>query len=246
VSRLRTSPLPIGLLLLLSLSLNAQIHGTVSANDGRPVAGADAYGSRSNHGVGPEENTTTDESGHFRLANPGAVLHVHEQGLAQRTVVLKAGESEVNVVLEPLTTAKITPVCDKPRPGFKRFGGGYGVQFDIPKTTARIQEGTPDVDYVRHLIKRKGGKSALELWFGVYAMNLNPDDDQLINSVEFKQQSIVSSNGSEIGLDSWGHLHDGSAWRQIFVSGSGARYKKATPEDATFFNQILDTFCEVP
>jgi hypothetical protein len=47
------------------------------------------------------------------------------------------------------------------------------VQFDVPEATSEVRGGKPDVDYVRHDIKRKGGKSQsfLELWFGTYAMN---------------------------------------------------------------------------
>jgi hypothetical protein len=75
---------------------------------------------------------------------------------------------------------------------------------------------------------------------------MEPDDDQLVNSANFEQRSIVSSKDHLVGLDSWGRLNDGTLWRQIFVSGEGARYSKASEDDANFFNQIIDTFCVVP
>ena len=77
-------------------------------------------------------------------------------------------------------------------------------------------------------------------------MDVDPEDDLVVNSVSVQQRPIISSEGQLVGLDSSGRLQDGTAWRQIFVSGEGARYSKASDEDATFFNQVIDSFCLIP
>lgn len=242
----RATPLLLAVLATLSVGASAAVRGTVATADGNPVAGVTVYGSRSCCPWTKSASTTTDQDGRFRLEKPGAVIHAFKQGLQPRTVVIKAGESEVKIILEPLTSATTAPDCESPKWGYKRIGWGkYGLQFDAPEAGAEVLGGKPDVDYVRYGIKRKGGKTFLELWFGPYAMNLEPDDDVYANSANFQQRAIISSTGRWLGLDSWGHLKDGTAWRQLFVSGEGARYSKASEDDARFFNQIFDTFCFV-
>lgn len=236
------------LLLASCLNASATLQGTVTSSDGRPLAGVVVYGSLSKTCCPfKRESTITDESGQFRLENPGDVVHFVKEGLQPRLVVLKGRGSELNVTLDALRSYATAPNCESSRPDDKRIGWGkYGLQFDVPNANAEIRGGKPDVDYVRYVIKRKGGKGFLELWFGGHAMDVDPEDDLVVNSVSVQQRPIISSEGQLVGLDSSGRLQDGTAWRQIFVSGKGARYSKASDEDATFFNQVIDSFCLIP
>jgi hypothetical protein len=225
------------------------VTGTAVTKDGQPISGVMVYGAMSKNCCPfKREQTTTDKEGHFRLDHPGAVIHFRKEDLQPRALVVQPGTSEIRVAMDVSTGSLVIPVCGKPGPGQKQIGSGkYGLQFRVPARTVRILGGKADVDYVRYTIKPKMGHAYLELWFGPYAMNSDPDDDLLVNSVKFEQRNVVASDGGVVGQDSWGELASGSIWRQTAVMAvGGSRYQNATPQDANFFDRVVASICQVP
>ena len=102
------------------------------------------------------------------------------------------------------------------------------------------------MDYIRYVIKPKVGEAYLELWFGPYALNMMPNDEQFTNSDKFEQRNIVDSGGRLFGVDSWGQQHDGRIWRRTAVGAQGGTYQDVSPEQARLFDQIMNSLCEVP
>jgi hypothetical protein len=145
--------------------------------------------------------------------------------------------------------AMVVPVCGKPDPHLRRIGWGkFGPQFDVPMQEVEVLGGEPDVDYVRYVIKPKTGKGYLELWFGLYAFNPNPEKELLIQSVSSQKRDVVGTSGEPMGTDSSGKLQTGEVWRHTFflISGmNGARFR-AGQENTPLFNRIIDSACYVP
>jgi len=162
--------------------------------------------------------------------------------------LVQSGEMpKTEVKPESPTDAMVVPVCSEPGPHLQRIGGKFGLQFDIPKSEVKVLGGTPDVDYVRYVIKPKTGDGYLELWFGPYAFNPDPEKELLIRSVSTQKRDIVSTSGERMGTDSSGKLQTGELWRHTFfiISGmNGARFR-AGQENTPLFNRIIDSACYV-
>ena len=225
------------------------ISGTVETKDGQPVQGVYVYGSRSACCPEVPERTTTDKDGWFHLEHPGAVIHLEKENLEPLALVVAPGTSEVRATMELANGDLALPTCGALGPGQKLIGWGhYGVQFEVPERNVKISGGKPDVDYVVYVVKPNGSSAHLELWFGPYAIDLDPEDDLFINSSSFTQRNVTNSRGV-IGRDSSGHLRSGGSWRQIAVVGAGAggaRYRDANPEDAALFDQVVNSICQIP
>jgi hypothetical protein len=226
------------------------LKGRVVTNAQQPLPAVTVYGSRSKECCPfKSESTTTNENGEYHLEHPGAVIHFLKQGFQPLTVVVQPGKSTVDITLEPTKSTLVMRICEKPLPGMRRIGWGKsGLQFDVPeKDGTEIVGGKPDVDYVRYGIRRRGAKAYLQLWFGLNAMSMDPDDSDFINSTVFQQRNVAGPGGADAGLDSSGRFSDGSNWRQTAVaSEGGAIYKAALPEDSDFFDRIINSLCEVP
>lgn len=228
---------------------NSAISGTVTTRDGQPVANVLVYGSMSTTCCPfKREQATTNSEGHFRLEQPGRVVHFSQSGLQPKTIVLGDQLSEIQVAMDSATNSLVIPVCEEPASGHQRIGwGNYGLQFSVPTREVKILGGKPDVDYVRYGIKPKGSKAYLELWFGGNAAATDADDDQFIDSVEFAERNVVFPDGSIVGKDSSGRLRNGRSWRHVAVMVQGAAiYRDATQEDAKVFDQIIGSICNVP
>jgi len=144
--------------------------------------------------------------------------------------------------------AMVVPICGEPGPHLRRIGWKFGPQFDVPKHEVKVLGGKPDVDYVRYVIKPKTGQGYLELWFGPYAFNSNPEEELLIKSVSSQKRDVVNTSGEHIGTDNSGKLQTGEVWRHTFfgISGmNGARFRVGQ-ENAPLFNRIIDSACYVP
>jgi hypothetical protein len=144
--------------------------------------------------------------------------------------------------------AMVVPICSVPGPQLRRIGSKFGLQFDVPKREVEVLGGKPDVDYVRYVIKPKTGQGYLELWFGPYAFNSNPEKELLSKSVSSQKRDVVGTSGEPMGTDSSGKLQTGEFWRHAFflISGmNGARFK-AGQENTPLFNRIIDSACYVP
>lgn len=251
VCSMRWLVVTIGLMLLPSIlgQTESPISGTVTTKDGQPIAGVIVYGSMAKTCCPfKREQTITDKEGQFHLEHPGAVIHFSKDDLQPQAFVVGPGTSGVHITLEPSIGSLVVPVCGKSGPAQKQIGWGkYGLRFNVPERAVKILGGKPDADYLRYAIKPKTGEAYLELWFGPYAMGTDPDDDQLINSVNFAQRNVVASSGGVVGMDSRGHLRGGEIWRQTAVLGQGgSRYRNALPEEARLFDEIVNSICTVP
>jgi hypothetical protein len=234
---------------LLLAQTRLPLVGTVTTKDGQPLAGVGVYGSMSKVCCPfKREQSTTDNSGQFRLENPGSVIHFFKKEFQPRAVVVEPEAANLRITLQLSTDTFPLPVCGKLERGQERIGWGkYGLRFNVVKRAVKILEGNPDADYTRYVIKPKTGKAYLELWFGPYAMDEVPDDDQFISSDKFAQRNAVASDGQLVGMDSWGQQRDGGIWRWTAVLGEGgSRYRNTPPEQANLFDQIVNSACEVP
>lgn len=190
-----------------------------------------------------QDEATTDSDGGFLLRRPGAVVHLSKPGFRPVSYVVRPDVPSVRIVMPPAEELLDVRSCAQPGSEHKSIGWGkYGLHFSVPKRAVKILGGEPDVDCVRYVTKPKGARSYLELWFGPYAMNPEPDDDQFIESANFVQRDVVRNN-SVVGLDSWGETSTGGSWRQTSVFLEGARYRNADKDSALLFNKIIDSLC---
>lgn len=218
--------------------------GVVTTGSGQPVAGAVVWA----YGALPRDEITTDAGGRFRLERPERVIHIMADNFEPKTLVLGPGTpADLRVILDAVTDRLMVPTCGKLPPSQKAVSwGSYGLQYRVPQRGVKISGGETDVDYTVYTIGPKGSKTWLELWFGPYAMGSEPDDQQFLKSVDFGQRVVVSGAGEFIGVDSWGQLPDRKSWRHTFVSGEGARYLSAFPQDAKLLDDIVNSLCLVP
>ena len=244
--------LVVGLFLAGSYSLaqaDTAVTGIVTTKDGQPIAGVAVYGGMSKTCCPyKREHVATDQNGQFRIEHPRGAIHFSKEQFEPKTVVIGSEKTPLQVILGPSANSLIVPTCAKRESGQKRIGWGkYGLQFNIVKRDVEILGGKPDVDYVRYLLKPKKGEDHLELWFGPYAMDSLPDDDQFTSSDEFAQRDVVNSNGELVGMDSWGQERSGKHWRQTSIVGQGgASYRNITSERASIFDKIVNSACELP
>jgi hypothetical protein len=117
------------------------------------------------------------------------------------------------------------------------------LHFSVPKNGVHVTGGNLDADYMVFGIKLKRRGSTLELWFGPTAFSPEPNDQQLIASKQFSQKNVFNSSDQAIGLDTQGRAADNRLWRRMGTIGSGAKYEKASPEEAEVFDRIIGSAC---
>lgn len=190
-----------------------------------------------------------------RDGGPGAVLHfVPNDGFQPQSLVVTTEMSTLKVTLDSESNRLSLGVCSEPELNFERIGWGkYDLQFDVPLHDVRLIRGKADVDYIVQIVKAIHGEDRVEFWFGPYAIDSTPDDEQYVESETFATRNVVippglvrGSKGGVIGTDTWGRLPNGKMWRQIAVVGEGARYRDVSPEDAALFDQIINSACWSP
>lgn len=220
--------------------------GTVSTTNGHPIEGATVYGSQSKTCCPfKRESTKTDSSGQFTLHSPGAVIHVVAEKFQPKVLVVQPSESQTSIILESDSDSIVLPICKRPASGVRRIAGGFiGLRFDVRKKDFEVLGGKPDVDYVRCAIKPKASKSFVNLWFGPYAFNADPDDDLVLDSVSITEHTIKTNDGKMAGIDSFGQLRNGERWRHFWVAAAdGAEYRASAP-DSVLLDQVVDSACQ--
>jgi len=233
---------------LLVAQTDSSVAGTVTDKTGQPIAGVSVSGGRSKTRPEKREHTTTDQNGKFRIEHPEGILHFFKDKLQPKTVVLGPEKSPLQITLEPATDNLVAPVCGKLARRNKRIGWAkYGLHFDVAAGAVEILGGKPDVDYARYVIKPKKSGSSVELWFGPYAIDTVPDDDEFIHSNQFGQRAVVDAAGGWLGMDSLGRKSDGGSWRHMAILGQGgAIYENVPAEQASLLDHIVNSLCEVP
>jgi hypothetical protein len=234
------------------ITFHGPVAGTVTTKDGAPVAGVKVIGSEWACCPQKRDIMTTDKSGSFSVAHPGVLLHFLPGDRFQpRSIVVTSKMSTLNVALDPASNNLPVPICGKPQAGFERIGWGqYGLQFDTPRHDARLHRGDVDVDYVVHIVKAKHGNDRVEFWFGPYAFNPTPDDEQFVESETFATRNVVKGpdpvdggEGGVIGGDTWGRLPNGNMWRHMAIGLEGAMYRDVNSENAALFDRIINSAC---
>jgi hypothetical protein len=229
---------------LLSQTEEALV-GLVTNPDGKPIPDVLVYGSESKECCPfKREQTKTDDSGHFTLNDPGAVVHFSAAKYRPKSWVHPANVAESKIILEPDTEPLIISSCRGKPGGMRRISWGkYGLQFDVPVNGFTIGGGKTDVDYVRWVIKPKSGTSYLAVWFGPYAFSSDPGDQLFLDSVSFSERTV---SGERWGIDISGELRTGARWRHTYIGpGDGAEYK-ASPADVAALDQIINSACYIP
>lgn len=228
---------------------DTRIEGIVLSEGDKPILGVSVSGSKSTTCCPIErENTSTDQNGTFHLEHPGAVLHVFAQGYEPQSIVVQPGTRNLTIRLAPMANDMVAPDCSRTFRKRRRIGWGkYGLSFAVPRKGLNISGGKPDVDYVTYLIQPGNSQAKLELWFGAYAIGLEPSDEQFVNSASFSQRHILSSKGELLGVDSRGQLRDGQIWRHaVVVAQGGAEYQTSNQEDAAELDGIINAMCWIP
>lgn len=216
-------------------------------NDGKPIRGAYIVGSLGKTCCPFQlPHTETDESGHFKLENPGAVVRIYAGGYEPHAEILKSSSGDLNITMSASTNDLVAGVCHRPGKSERLIGGSYGFGFTIPTKDVRILGGKPDVDYVRFVIQSKADGGVMEIWLGPYAFHSDPHDDLLTNSTTFMMRNIVWAERGAIGADSHGNLKNGRAWRWTGGAGDGADYTDASADDQVIFDRVIDTICYTP
>jgi hypothetical protein len=188
----------------------------------------------------------------FRIEHPGKVLHVlASEDFQPQAFVVTPQMSTLNVSLDRSGTSLAIEACHDLRRGMERIGWGTeGLQFDVPTHYVKLTRGNSDVDYVVHVVKAKSGDDRVEFWFGPYALNPAPDDEQFVESESFSIRNVTRAAGivqgsepGKVGADVSGHLSNGKVWRQTNVGLQGAIYRNVSPENAAIFDRIIDSAC---
>lgn len=231
------------------------ITGEVIGGDGKPVAGVVVSGGGSKTCHYRRDSMTTDKSGSFRIEHPCAVLHFFpDEGFQPKSLVVTPTMSNLKVTLDRASNNFSLARCGEPLHGFERIGWGkFGLHFDVPRSEVRLSRGKTDVDYVVDTVKAHHSNDRLEFWFGPYAMESTPDDDQFVESEIFASRNVAlppgpapGEEGGVIGVDTWGRLPNGKMWRQMATVGEGARYRDVSPETAAIFDRIINSACWIP
>lgn len=238
-------------LLAFAASLSPQtkpaITGVIVAKDGRPIAGVQVWGSAWKDCCPVQyDQTTTGDQGKFVLEHRAAVVHFMKEGFQPMTVVTRSESDELHIVMKPASNSLVLRPCGHVPAGQRQIPSGkYGLHFFVTKREFQVLGGKPDTDYVKYVIKPKKDQSWLELWFGPYAMPSEPEEDQFVQSTDFSQRNVTLPDGA-VGIDTSGHLRDGTNWRQMGMLGSGARYTNAPAADAGLFDAIINSACFTP
>jgi hypothetical protein len=237
------------------ITFHGPLNGRVLTKDGTPVAGTVVFGSEWKCCPPQRDSMTTDKTGSFHIDHPGGVLHfLPGEGLQPQARVVTPEMSSLDISLGPAIPGFSVTACREPRNGFERVGwGNYGLQFEVSRREVRLIRGRVDVDYVVHIVNARNSKDHAEFWFGPYAMDRAPADEQFIQSETFAMRSVImppglvlGSQGGVIGQDSSGRLLNGKIWRQMAMAGEGARYSGVSPENAAIFDQIINSACWIP
>ncbi|MGA8036710.1 MAG: carboxypeptidase-like regulatory domain-containing protein [Candidatus Acidiferrales bacterium] len=223
----------------------APMHGTVVSEHGQPIAGARLYGSRPDAAPYKSDTATTDARGRFILDHPGAVVHIYKESFEPLTIITARAGSQTQFVLLSAKNDLSVPPCGPVPAGSRRLDAGLRLQFIVDPKTVKILGGKADVDYRKFVIKPKSPKDSkayLALWFGPYAFEAEPFDDDLIQSASFSQRNLVLSAGGTIGIDTVG-VKNSLHWRHTGGAGNGADYDLANEDEARLFDEIVSSVC---
>jgi hypothetical protein len=224
------------------------LDGRVISESGQPIEGVSVTGSRSKTCCPfKSDSTYTDATGAFHLEHPGGVVHFFDKAHEPQILIVKPEVAKVEITLASPSNDLVMPNCTKPDRSQREIGWGkYGLHFFVPRKGMNVSGGKSDADYTVFFVRSRTSPVQLQLWFGAYAMGLDPEDEVLINSATFSQKRILNAEGELVGTDSRGQLQDGLTWRQTAAGFQGAKYRAARRDDAELFDRIIGSVCWMP
>jgi hypothetical protein len=142
----------------------------------------------------------------------------------------------------------VVSVCKPLKPGMKRIGNQYGIQFDVATKDLSIHEGVEDAPPSAHgfYLGINGSKSGLNISFGplVFGMaTVSDPDSTFLERIE--KRNIMDETGHPIGEDYWGYLKTGERWRRVWLFKGGilAKYGFVDKNDAETFDRVIESAC---
>jgi hypothetical protein len=145
--------------------------------------------------------------------------------------------------------------CKELRPGMRRIGDRWGLQFDVPVKDFTIAEGWGDAP-MGHGFNITPNNSKASLIVGeASSVPLRPPDPILASLG--RERKILGERGATIGRDSWGYWGQGERWRHVYFRGVGlvdvrygsknekdaASYGSVHEHDAALFDHIINSAC---
>jgi len=217
------------------LSEAVHIVGTVSDEEGKPIAGA-----RIDHSGELLHLYQTDADGRFDLLTRAPAVVIRKDGF--RGVLARTQQvGEIHVTLQRAVHDRPFPTCS----GRGRFGVGPWLETSLwfarlPGVTAgRIVH---DVDYAARSYSVASGSTSSVIQHGAGAMwgSLPPDSD-VWSSVTYTEDVWI---GPEFFiLRAGGKFEDSNRWGFIGSWGETASYSNVDEKTAKKLDQFLDTAC---
>jgi hypothetical protein len=152
--------------------------------------------------------------------------------------------------------------CKKMAPAMRRIWRSE-FQFDIPAERFTIEDFASDAPAGAYglRVRPRNSASFLDISWGPDAgmEGMRPAaDPALAFSGPVENRKILDDEGAPVGEDAWGYWGKGEVWRRVRFRGSivarygpinpgeVARYGSVHQEDATLFDQILNSVCITP
>jgi len=210
--------------------LSLPLTGTVTDAAGKPIEGVRVVS-------GPKEDTRTNASGRYTLANPQDLVRFSLGGY--RPVTKTWNNLAATVILEPATERpRVLMGCSDAVKNDKRQAG-MSLRMSLPrdikiKSGADAETGVLAVGYhVDWMLHGRGtqwstGMPVLQLWKQLVTVEEHDIsiDDPLVAISEYS-----------------GMRQDGSHYRFIGLSGESISYEEATVDTAAYFDRLLDSLC---
>jgi hypothetical protein len=219
------------------------VRGHVVTRMGKPVSGVKIEGSKTTCCPVKSEKTESDDTGFFKLSDPGEVIYFRKEGFRPLSLVRKKSQEQDEFVLEDAKeTNWVFSVCPVAKEKGKRVGKYF--RFLI-FTGAKMKKGF-DVDYAYFDVAAPRGRGVLSILSGPLASRgMGPAPAEwILNSSAIEERWIVGQTGGSAAIDSRGRLKNGNQWRTISTAFyDSAWYYDVDEESASYFDSVLDSLC---
>jgi hypothetical protein len=142
----------------------------------------------------------------------------------------------------------VVSVCKPLKPGMRRIGNNYGIQFDFDNSHLSVHERVEDAPPFAHgfYLQPSGGKSGLNISFGPLNLSEGTVSDPDAAFLEhLEKRTIVDETGHPVGEDHWGYLETGERWRRVWLFKGGilAKYGFVGKNYAETFDRVIESAC---
>ena len=148
----------------------------------------------------------------------------------------------------PTVPVPVVSTCKDLPPGTRRVGaragGRYMLQFAVPEAKVRIREGVTDAPPLLYGfdIKPLAGESLLTISYGPPTSGGADSARGTFSRVE--KRVVVDDTGHSVGEDDLSYMNTGTRSRSVLFQGwVTARYSSVSKEDASLFDQIVNSAC---